>query len=357
MGILNKISFVRDEINEIPDIKNKPKGGIKSFSSRIGYALSLGLKEKEILTFGLLQWVAIALGYLLWVQMLDWIPEDVWISALDSDEGSIADWILFAWSFVCVVVVAYPIGILSGCMGAAHFLHKQNQESTIASCLRLVLPQSWPLWSFHAIDGWITVSQILERLPKKNENRSVSERALSETLYYAWKLGIAGVLPSIVTGNGLIKSGKNSVVFVKDNFIEVAKLRTGYSLLCWIVGIGAYVGTIGLFSVVDIIPENEELYSHVYSFYLWAALPILVATGIIMLFLRPIYILALCDLYSDHLQTKKTPIALPQNPPKAVSAIVAFSVVCLLLATMYLYRVELGVIDMLSTPYSQEHSN
>ncbi|WIO73600.1 hypothetical protein QP938_09875 [Porticoccaceae bacterium LTM1] len=355
MGVLNKIDFVRDEIKNLPDIEKKPSGGIASFSSRVGYAISLGFKEKEIFFFGLLQWVSIGIGYLIWVQMLDWIPEGVWRSAAESDKGSIADLILFAWSFVCVGVVAFPVGILTGCMGATHFLHKQGSESTVATCLKVVLPQSWSLWSFHWIDGWITVNQILKRLPKKNDRTTPAKRALNEALYYAWKLGISGVLPSIVTGSNLIKSGKNSVVFVKDNFIEVAKLRAGYSALCWIIGIGAYVGAIFLFMTVDIVPKGDEIYGHIYTFYFWAAVPILIAVAIIMLFLRPIYVLALCDLYSDHLDRKGTDITLPDNPPKSVSAIVAFGCICVIIAVVYVYRNEIGIVDMLSTPYSQEY--
>lgn len=352
MGLLNKIDFVRDEIKDIPNIDKKPSGGISSFGSRISYAISLGFREKEIFFFGLLQWASIGIGYLLWVQMLDWIPEEVWRSAAESDEGSIADWILLAWSFVCVGFAAFPVGILTGCMGATHFLHKQGRESTVATCLKLVLPQSWSLWSFHWIDGWITVNQILDRLPKKGGRKNP---ILSEALYYAWKLGISGVLPSIVTGNNLIKSGKNSVVFVKDNFVEVAKLRAGYSALCWIVGVGAYVGAIFFFMAVDVTPKGDEIYGHIYTFYFWAAVPILIAVAIVMLVLRPIFVLALCDLYSDYLNEKGVEIELPENPAKSVSAIVAFGCLCLILGVIYMYRVELGVVDMLSTPYGQEY--
>ena len=355
MKVLNKIEFVRNEIKDIPGIDKKPSGGISSFGSRVGYAVSLGLKEKEIFFFGLLQWASIGIGYLLWVQMLDWIPEEVWRSAAKSDEGSIADWILLGWSFVCVGVVAFPVGILTGCMGATHFLHKQGRESTVATCLKLVLPQSWSLWSFHWIDGWITVNQILKRLPKKNDTTTPAERALSEALYYAWKLGISGVLPSIVTGNNLIKSGKNSIAFVKDNFVEVARIRAGYSALCWIVGVGAYVGAILFFMVVDVVPKGDEVYSHIYTFYFWAAVPILIAVAIVMLVLRPIYVLAICDLYSDYLNEKGVEVELQENPAKSTSVIVVFCCLCLIIAVIYMYRTELGVVDMLSTPYGQEY--
>lgn len=350
MGLLNKLDFVRDEIKEIPGIEKKPSGGIRSFGSRVGYAIALGFKEKEIFLFSLLQWASIGLAYLLWVQMLDWIPETVWRSAAESDDGSIADWVLLAWSFVCVGLAAFPVGILTGCMGATHFLHKQGRQSSVASCLKLVLPHSWSLWSFHWIDGWITVNQILDRLPKKEGRRNA---VLSEALYYAWKLGISGILPSIVTGNNLIKSGKNSVIFVKDNFVEVAKLRAGYSALCWIIGCVSYGGVIVLFMTVDIVPSGDQIYGHIYTFYFWAGVPLLITLAILMLVLRPIFVLALCDLYSDYLNKKGVEVELPEYPDTSTSAVIAFTCLCLIVMLVYVFRVELGVIEMLSTPYGQ----
>jgi len=349
MSLFNKLDFVRNEISEIKDIKQKPKGGLSTFSSRIRYAISLGFKEKEIFIFGLLQWASIGIGYILWVQMLDWIPESVWRSAARSDDISSADIILFAWSFVCVGIAAFPVGIFTGCMGAAHFLHRRGEESTVATCLKLVLPQSWPLWLFHWIDGWITVSQIVDRLPRKNDTRSSAQIALGEAMYYAWKLGVSGVLPSIVTGNGLIASGKNSIKFVKNNFSEIKKLRAGYSILCWMVGIGAYIGTIILFITFDVIPEGDEVYSNMYAIYLWAAVPILVAVGFVMLLLRPIYVLTLCDLYADYLEENNIKPPLPDKASLPVSVFVSFSILCLLVLTVFLFCNEIGVIDMLSS--------
>lgn len=355
-NVFKQLEFVREELIEMPGINERPSGAIGGFASRIGYALSLGFREKEIFVFGLLQWAAVALAYLLWVQMLDWIPEEVWRSAANSNSksGSVADYVLFAWGILCIGVAAYPIGILTGCMGAAHFLHRQGQSSTIAKCLHLVLPRSWPLWIFHWVDGYITVRQILERLPQKDDKRTAADKALSEALYYAWKIGVSGVLPSILTGNSLVRSGKNSVFFVKDNFMEVAKLRLGYSALCWIVGIGSYIGTIFMFMKVDIVPEGDELYSHIYTFYLWAALPILIALSIVMLLLRPIYVISICDLYSDYLERQGKKASMPKDLPKSMSAFVAFLAVCLIVAAVFLFREEMGISGMLSSPYGQE---
>jgi len=79
------------------------------------------------------------------------------------------------------------------------------------------------------------------------------------------------------------------------------------------------------------------------------------AVAVIMLFLRPVFVLALCDLYSEHLNRRGEAVALPENPPKSVSALVVFGCLCLLVAVAFFLRDELGITDMLSTPYGEEY--
>jgi len=173
VGVFNQLEFVRDKIKHVPGIDNKPSGGIQLFGRLARYSSTLILKEKEIIFFSMLQWVVIALTYLLWVQMLDWIPDHVWKAASREKGGSAADYILLIWSFFCVGLAAYPIGILTGCIGAAHFLNRQEGTSSIAACFALVMPQGGPLWVFHWIDGWYTCRRILARLPKKERESSL----------------------------------------------------------------------------------------------------------------------------------------------------------------------------------------
>lgn len=172
MGTFNQIAFVRDEIAKIPGISSTPSGGVGRFLGRVGQAGMLALREKEILVFALLQWLVIALAYLLWVQMLDWIPEEVWRSAAESDKGSVADLVLLA-------------------------------------------------------------------------------------------------------------------------------------------------------------------------------------TGVVLMLLRPVYVLALCDLYSDHLQRRGETVTLPEPVPVGVGAFFVFSGLCFLLAVVFLFRHELGVMDLLAVPYGR----
>lgn len=88
----------------------------------------------------------------MFVMMLYWIPEEVWRSAENSDSGSIADLVLFGWMFVCVGMAALPLGIFSSCMAVVHMLYFEDKSSTIAACLKVVLPRTWSLWIFHWMD-------------------------------------------------------------------------------------------------------------------------------------------------------------------------------------------------------------
>jgi|GEM_PF-326625 len=359
-SIRQEFDGVKQEIHQLEGLDQKPSYGesLTGFFAYVAYAWKLMWKEKEIFTFALLQWVAIGAGYYLWVQMLDWIPVEVWRSAEGADEASIVDVILLAWSFVCVGVVSYFLGILSACMGAVHFIHRQGRSSSIAECLRIVLPKVWALWVFTWIDSWITVNQILKRLPKKNDRTSPAEKALSEALYYAWKIGTIGILPSLITGRGLVESCRQSIGVVRHKFKEVAKLRVGYSALCWVVGISAYIGTIYFFITFrDLLPTGkEEIYGHMYTFYFWAGVPIMIAVSIVQIFLRPVYVIASCHIYSDHLNEQGEKIMLPRSPSKGFSALVALGVLLLLIAAVFVYRDQLGVTKMLATPYGQAPS-
>lgn len=309
-----------------------------AFWRRTVFSVKLIFLEKELITFAVLQWLCIAAGYYLWIQMLGWIPEEAWRQAAHSRGATPGDLILFAWSFVVVGLVAFPLGILSACMGAVHFLNRQGKESTIVECLKMVMPRAWPLWIFHWIDGWWTVMRILDRLPKKNSHTSAAQRALSEAVYYAWKIATIGILPGLVTGRGLVDAGKRSIGVVRNRLQDVILLRAGYSALCWIVGIGAYIGTIFFFrSFPDLVNWAAPVESQIYKFYFWVAVPMLSAVGIVVLFLRPIYIISSCDIYADYVHAQGENLMLPPPPPGSRKGDTAFAAAVLLAAAILLF--------------------
>ena len=357
----NPLAFVQDELKDLPELKNLPKGNTKDFTSKISYALSLGLKEKEIFFFGLLQWASVILAYLLWLQMLYWIPQEVWDwvgecldAQSDGDYCTVAaDIPLFLWGVLCILLAAFPIGILSSAMGTTHFLHKNGEESTVTKCLNAAFSNAWATWKFHFVDGYITVNQIIERLPGNREDHetyaeAAARKAASEALYYAWKIGVAGVLPSIVLGNGVIESGKNSIRFVKHNFTEVAKLRAAYSAICWVVGILAYIG--GIFTMIYM---GDSIYAStgglaIAKIYQFLLFPIAIAVSVVMIFLRPIYVLTLCDMYSDFLKSEGKEADLPDDPSSGRKATITFCILCVLVALLVVFKDELGLTNKLS---------
>lgn len=351
----SEMETVRAEISASPlmsDSRPTLGAGLSGFMARIKFGAMLILTEKELITFSLLQWICIAAGYFLWVQMIGWIPEEVWKMSEHSRKASLPDLILFLWSFVCVGLVAFPLGILSGCMGAVHVQHRLGRESTIAACLKMVLPRAWPLWIFHWIDGWWTVNRILDRLPKKNDRRTPLEKAMSEALYYAWKVATIGILPGLVTGRGLIDAGKRSVGLVRAKTVDVMILRSGYSALCWIIGIGTYIGTIVMFIKYPQLADfKAPVESQIYKFYFWAGVPIVISTGVIMMFLRPIYLISACDIYADYVRERQENLVLPPPPRGMVNSDTFAFVVAAILAFLVLaavkYRGELGIMRML----------
>ena len=327
---------------------------LADFSGRIVYAIGLIFKEKEILLFAVLQWVVIGMVYRLWVECIGWIPMEVWESETEIAKF-LPNLLIGVWSLLCVALASYPIGILTGCMGAAHFLRQQGYPSTIAGCFSLALSNATNLWMFQTADSWWTVMAILRRLPKKNDNSGVVDHAVGEAMYYAWKVGTAGVVPALLSGRGLIDAGKTSVLFVRRKLWDVIKLRGGYSALCWIIGILAYTGSFyGLVELLLIDSEHEffnfcvQLFKadhEFFNFCLVAGIPILVASGVINLFLRPIYVISCCKLYSDYLKEKHYKFKINHLPGKGTCSIVAFLVLGYITFFAYMVLAEFELLQ------------
>ena len=84
--------------------------------------------------------------------------------------------------------------------------------------------------------------------------------------------------------------------------------------------------------------------------YQYMVFPIAMATVIVMIFLRPIYILTLCDLYSEYLESIGEEPELPNDPSIIKKAMIAFCLVCILTIFIILFRDAIGLSDILSTP-------
>ena len=343
---------IKKKVNKMQDIQKVDPGkkdALKGFLGRAKYAIKLIFLEKEIITFALLQWICVVLGYYLSIQIIGWIPDEIWgmVETESDDFYETGVHLVFAvWLLLCIGITAYPIGILTACMGVSHFLHKQGQESTIAHCLNIVMPSALSIWILHWIDGWWTVDQILKRLPgKKRMRRTSAQILLSEALYYSWKIGLTAILPILITGKGLFDSGKNSIRLIKNNTKDIIILRMGYSFLCWIIGIVTFIGSIYfIIQFPDLFFQKEQgMANELLSFYTWVGIPILIPIAIIMLFLRPIYIISACDIYSDFITEKKEKLILPKTPSTSINSLIIFVILCVIILSIFIFRHKLGL--------------
>ena len=348
--------YIKEEFQQLKadahaEYQSQPKPtkaeALDFFWYNVGCAGKLIFKEKEIIVFAFLQLVCIGLGYYLWVQVLNWIPEEVWESAKNEDGATPADVVLWVWSFVCVGITTYPLGLLTACMGAAHFLHESGQESTVAKCLKIVFSRAWPLWVFSWIDGWWTVNRIVDRLPSKKNKTSSSQKLLKEAIYQAWKLATLGVLPALIVGRSVTDSCKDSLCMVQTRFKALIKLRVAYVTICWFFGIASYVGAV---LMVPVIFEQMRNENDMYVFYSFVGVPMLGALFFIQVIFRPIYILSSCRIYSNYLRENKIQVQLPAVS-KFSSSLVALLILMIGVGMVFLYRDELGISALLATPY------
>jgi hypothetical protein len=301
-SVRNPLNQARDEATEYLERQgHRPKtfsvDNFSTFFGNIPEVVKLLEKEPEILFFAIAQWLVVWVAYLAWVQMLHWIPDELWnaVGSANENDGKSAftliNLALLAWSFLIVCAASYPIGLCNAAMVAVHDLRTSGQKVTIGRCLAVADRHLGRIWLFTVIDSWITVKAILDRLPKKHYHRT----ALDELLYYAWKLATMGVVPALVNGRDFVAAGKDSITLLEWQPQRALGLRLGYSAVCWVIGIASYVSAIFLFQY-GWGPRRPH---YIYEGYLLLAIPAFVAAGIVTVVIRPFYLLSVARFYTD----------------------------------------------------------
>jgi len=350
---------LRDDVRSsgaFPTERPQKIDSLRRYFGYMGYSLKLMVQEPELILFTVLQWLSVAAAYYLFVMMLYWIPPDVWKSTERSDSGSIADLVLWVWIIICIGLAALPLGIFSSCIAVVHMLrYYEEKPSSIAYCLKIVLPRAWSLWIFHWIDGYITISQIIERLPKKNDRTPLTARLAGEVLYYTWKITTMGILPNLITGRSVKDTCGHTIGMIREHGVELLRIRTGYSVLCWIIAIATYIWGIYNFGWIKERFFPGALEDTIAQFYFVAGIPVLFSVAVIQLVLRPAYIIALTDVYGTYMLERNEVIIKTETPRPAISALVIFLLLCLAVGAAWLHRYELGIMDMLATPYGQSY--
>ena len=109
------------------------------------------------------------------------------------------------------------------------------------------------------------------------------------------------------------------------------------------VGILAYAGAVVLVGKVGVVPEGAAAHQHIHAIYAWAGIPVVIAAALVLLLLRPVYVIALCELYARHLEESGEQLAVAPAPPPALSAVVAFLFLTALVVIAYVFGEQAGI--------------
>ena len=329
----------------------KASESLKRYGSNCTASLNFIFSEKENIFFAFLSLLVVVAGYFVGIKIIDWIPQSVWDSVGEdkSNNSAMLNLILTLWFFVCVGLVAFVNGILTACIEASYLLRFQGRESTIADCLKTVMPRCGALWVFSWLDGWWTFRRILERLPRKTNRISVAAKIYKETVYQAWKLASLGFMPALLCGRSISEACKDSLQLMGDRFSMLGKLRLGYSLCCWVIVMCTYVGFLLFICYVP----HMDMHS-IYSIYVIIGFPLMIALTLIILILRPLYIISACRIFAFWAKEKEIPVNLPQSSGKIGAALPIFILLLLAVAIVLVWHDELGLTELLSRLLQQK---
>ena len=312
-----------------------------SFLSQAGNALKWMIFAPEIWTFSLLQWASVIMGYYLWVEMFRWGFGEILGGAEGAGPlvGGRMVWGVF-WATICFGLVAFPLSLFIGGMTTGHLLRRQNMKVGVLHCVRLTLPRFFSLIRFHFWEFSLSFRSFLSLFPRW-KTQSVGWREQRRL----WSLGTVGVAPALMTGHRLVGAGKHSANLAVTFPEKVIGLRSGYR---WACGVSILVsGGLTLFALNRWETLRESFVAMGLSgMSLWVLVPVMVATAVIKLFLRPLYVVSATELFVEYLQKFNRKPSFPRYSGLLINLLVAFLLLFLLGVGVVVFRQELHYLTV-----------
>lgn len=346
---VNTFRISARHLAEMQAIIHPPRSltGLRHFLSYYRDSLRLILQEPEILLFVFLQWIVIALGCYVFLLGLHSIPEDTWDMMQNYRSGSRKGnpfWYLIAfWTLMCAAIAAPLINTLSSCIPAVHILRCEGRSSTIFACLQLVIPRLGTLWALRLLD----ISISLKRLLGGNKQVSGNWHIPEKWFYRAWKVTAMSALANLVAGRSIRQAALNTVEMADDYAQHMCAIRIGYVSLCWAVGLTTYAVAALNYQVI-----LNFVLSHGQSQFMANALmalgaPAIIAVMVIQLLIKPVYLLALSDVFVRYVVEKNERI-LPARGPASTGKRAMLVACSVALCAAYAFRNELGIVTFVS---------
>lgn len=348
IGWIYEIRRHGSEIDEIKRWRSLRKGTIsKTFIPKFFNTAQTVFSNRIILTNSIVQVLLVGLIYLVWIQIFAWIPEHVYRNSYYTDQRYFAHTVLLIWSIACVGIASFVVALLSAGTIVTYIQIQSGSHINFCGCLRAALPNLWFLWVYQWIDGWLTVRQIVLRLPTSNPKykRTIAEAITSEALYYGWKVGTMGLVPSILYARSDPLDTINlCVAFTKSRILDLIRLRLGYSGACWIVGCASYILTLTYLQIWWPLRQSDP-FTVIYEVYRVFSIPIIVALVVVNVILRPVYLLSVVEMFhvyaTDH--DLKFSLTDETRPASTSLAIIIFCMLVVIIFVVLFFHNQLGI--------------
>jgi hypothetical protein len=121
--------------------------------------------------------------------------------------------------------------------------------------------------------------------------------------------------------------------------MRVIGIRMGYSLICWVVGLAAFVGSI--FYLMKFGPHGNRSYE-IYKFYSALIVPIFATVGIISILVRPFFLIMISKLYT-HVIPLDLGITIAPQRQKFNFLTLLFVILLSTVLILYFFGDQLGV--------------
>lgn len=290
----------------------------RSFFGAVPAVAKLIAEAPEILFFAVVQWLVISLACLVWPKMLQWIllgGVQKAMAQASRASGMSVSWLdntlLLGWSFFIVCAASYAIGMCNAATVAVTDLRRCGERVTLGRCLAIAGRHTIRIWLFTVADSWITVDAIVDRLLRRDDNRTAKELR-----YYAWKVATMAVVPALVNGRNLVAAGEDSISLLTAQPLRTLGLRLGYSAVCWVVGAltfgaaiaFAHFGALSSLGTISAALAKSgtvlEVPHVIDNIYFLAAASLLAAVGVVSILVRPFFLLSVANLYAEHVDVK-----------------------------------------------------
>lgn len=283
------------ETQGLTDSKPSRLNSLREFFSEVRHAKNLMFQEREILVFAAIQWITIAIAFILFAQSFEWIPPDFLEKSANGQEnkaGETAQGLLYLlWGIPIMITASYPIALMNACIVSCHYLKASGEQSTFMKCYLLAHNNLGRLWSFTAIDTLI-------RNRKQDSNRA-------ELTTFIWNIATIGFVPALVSGKTFMESGRDSLAILKAHPVKAMGLNLGYKLSKIIVFLLALLSFAFMIVAIIEIPTKTNAHALLGFSLVGVGIMMILFFVFIYMILRPLYLLAVAKLYTDTIPLNK----------------------------------------------------